>query len=40
MNRYLIPKYLANSIYEIDFIRLLTGSLNTDANGIELKKEF
>jgi len=24
----------------IDFIRLLTGSLNTDANGVELKKEF
>ncbi len=24
----------------IDFIRLLTGSLNTDANGNELKKEF
>lgn len=24
----------------VDFIRLLTGSLNTDANGIELKKEF
>lgn len=24
----------------IDFIRLLTGSLNTDANGLELKKEF
>lgn len=24
----------------IDFIRLLTGSLSTDANGIELKKEF
>jgi len=24
----------------VDFIRLLTGSLNTDANGVELKKEF
>lgn len=24
----------------IDFIRLLTGSLNTDANGIPLKNEF
>ncbi len=24
----------------IDFIRLLTGSLHTDANGVELKKEF
>lgn len=24
----------------IDFIRLLTGSLSTDANGVELKKEF
>ena len=24
----------------VDFIRLLTGSLHTDANGIELKKEF
>lgn len=24
----------------IDFIRLLTGSLNTDVNGVELKKEF
>ena len=24
----------------IDFIRLLTGSINTDANGVELKKEF
>lgn len=24
----------------IDFIRLLTGSLNTDANGVELKQEF
>lgn len=24
----------------IDFIRLLTGSLNTDANGVPLKKEF
>lgn len=24
----------------IDFIRLLCGSLHTDANGIELKKEF
>lgn len=24
----------------IDFIRLLTDSLNTDANGVELKKEF
>ncbi len=24
----------------IDFIRLLTGSLNVDANGVELKKEF
>ncbi len=24
----------------IDFIRLLTGSLHTDANGAELKKEF
>ena len=24
----------------VDFIRLLTGSLNKDANGIELKKEF
>lgn len=24
----------------VDFIRLLTGSLNADANGIELKKEF
>ena len=24
----------------IDFIRLLTGSLKTDANGVELKKEF
>lgn len=24
----------------IDFIRLLTGSLNTDADGNELKKEF
>ncbi len=24
----------------IDFIRLLTGSLHTDANGIELKKDF
>ena len=24
----------------IDFIRLLTGSIHTDANGIELKKEF
>lgn len=24
----------------VDFIRLLTGSLDTDANGIELKKEF
>lgn len=24
----------------IDFIRLLTGSLNTDANGVELKNEF
>ncbi len=24
----------------IDLIRLLTGSLHTDANGVELKKEF
>ena len=24
----------------IDFIRLLTGSISTDANGVELKKEF
>jgi len=24
----------------IDFIRLLTGSLHTDAKGVELKKEF
>lgn len=24
----------------VDFIRLLTGSLNTDANGVELKNEF
>ena len=24
----------------IDFVRLLTGSLNTDANGVELKNEF
>ncbi|MBO5369177.1 MAG: TM2 domain-containing protein [Clostridia bacterium] len=24
----------------VDFIRLLTGSLDTDANGVELKKEF
>lgn len=24
----------------VDFIRLLTGSLHTDANGVELKKEF
>ena len=24
----------------IDFVRLLTGSLNTDANGVELKKDF
>ena len=24
----------------IDFIRLLTGSLNADANGVELKQEF
>ncbi len=24
----------------VDFIRLLTGSLSTDANGVELKKEF
>ncbi len=24
----------------IDFIRLLTGSLHTDVNGVELKKEF
>jgi len=24
----------------IDFIRLLTGSLDKDANGVELKKEF
>ncbi len=24
----------------VDFIRLLTGSLNADANGVELKKEF
>lgn len=24
----------------IDFIRLLTGSLHTDANGVELNKEF
>ncbi len=24
----------------IDFIRLLTGDLHTDANGVELKKEF
>ena len=24
----------------IDFIRLLTGSLNVDANGVPLKKEF
>ena len=24
----------------IDFIRLLVGSLHTDANGVELKKEF
>lgn len=24
----------------IDFIRLLTGSLSTDASGVELKKEF
>ncbi len=24
----------------IDFIRLLTGSIHTDANGAELKKEF
>ena len=24
----------------IDFIRLLTGSIHTDANGVELKKEF
>ena len=24
----------------VDFIRLLTGSLNVDANGVELKKEF
>lgn len=24
----------------VDFIRLLTGSLHTDAKGIELKKEF
>ena len=24
----------------IDFIRLLTGSLSADANGVELKKEF
>lgn len=24
----------------IDFIRLLTGSLNTDANGVALKNEF
>lgn len=24
----------------IDFIRLLTGSLSVDANGVELKKEF
>ena len=24
----------------IDFIRLLTGSLNKDANGVDLKKEF
>ncbi len=24
----------------IDFIRLLTGSLHTDANGVELKNEF
>ena len=24
----------------IDFVRLLTGSLHTDANGVELKKEF
>ena len=24
----------------VDFIRLLTGSLNRDANGIKLKKEF
>ena len=24
----------------VDLIRLLTGSINTDANGVELKKEF
>ena len=24
----------------VDLIRLLTGSLHTDANGVELKKEF
>lgn len=24
----------------VDFVRLLTGSFNTDANGIELKKDF
>ena len=24
----------------VDFIRLLTGSLHTDANGVELNKEF
>ena len=24
----------------VDFIRLLTGSFHTDANGVELKKEF
>ncbi len=24
----------------VDFIRLLTGSIHTDANGVELKKEF
>lgn len=24
----------------IDFVRLLTGSLHTDANGVELKKDF
>lgn len=32
---------LGGSIWAlIDFIRLLTGAIDTDANGVELKKEF